>query len=79
MHVAEGLQCGLPLLYHPDTGGTVEQGVRYGMEIQDDWEITLSSFAQQLSELRNKLLSDPPSGSKMAFEYHQLIQKMIST
>ena len=78
MHVAEGLQCGLPLLYHPDTGGTVEQGVRFGMEIQDDWEITLPFFAQQLPELRDKLLSNPPSGSKMAFEYHQLIQKMMT-
>lgn len=77
MHVAEGLQCGLPLLYHPDTGGTVEQGLRYGMEIQNDLEATLEDFTKKLPELRAKLLSNPPSGSKMAFEYHQLIQKMI--
>ncbi|MFZ4115589.1 MAG: hypothetical protein ACOYK6_02555 [Chthoniobacterales bacterium] len=77
MHVAEGLQCGLPLLYHPETGGTVEQGLRYGMQIQDDLGATLAQFAEQLPLLRSKLLNDPPSGSKMAFEYHQLIQKMI--
>ena len=77
MHVAEGLQCGLPLLYHPDTGGTVEQGLRYGMEIQDDLSATLAQFAEQLPRLRAKLLADPPSGSKMAFKYHQLIQQMI--
>lgn len=77
MHVAEGLQCGLPLLYHRDTGGTVEQGLRYGMEIGDDIPKTLELFAQQLPELRAQLLSDPPSGSKMALEYLQLLQRMI--
>lgn len=77
MHVAEGLQCGLPLLYHRDTGGTVEQGLRYGMEIGDDLGATLDSFSERLPELRAKLLADPPSGSRMALEYLQLLQKMI--
>lgn len=78
MHVAEGLQCGLPLLYHRDSGGTVEQGRRYGMEIQDDLERTLNFFAQQLPELRTKLLADPPSGNKMAEEYFRLVQALRS-
>ncbi len=77
MHVAEGLQCGLPLLYHRDTGGTVEQGLRYGMEIGNDLGETLQCFTEQLPELRAKLLADPPSGSKMALEYLQLLQRMI--
>lgn len=77
MHIAEGLQCGLPLLYHRDTGGTVEQGLRYGMEIGKDLGETLHSFAEQLSEFRAKLLADPPSGSKMSLEYLQLLQKLI--
>ena len=77
MHVAEGLQCGLPLLYHRETGGTVEQGIRYGMEIGDNLGETLSCFSEQLPELRAKLLADPPSGSKMALEYLQLVQRMI--
>lgn len=77
MHVVEGLQCGLPLLYHRDTGGTVELGRRYGIELQENLETTFNNVVQQLPELRSKLLADPPSGSKMALEYHQLIQKMI--
>ncbi len=77
MHVAEGLQCGLPLLYHRDTGGTVEQGLRYGMEIGNDLSETLQCFAEQLPELRAKLLAYPPSGSRMALEYLQLLQRMI--
>ena len=77
MHVAEGLQCGLPLLYYRDTGGTVEQGLRYGIEIGDDLGETLRCFSEQLPQLRAKLLADPPSGSKMALEYLQLLQRMI--
>ena len=77
MHVAEGLQCGLPLLYHRDSGGTVEQGLRYGLEIQDDLETTLNDFAQQLLKLRSQLLANPPSGDKMAMEYQQLLQRMM--
>ena len=78
MHIAEGLQCGLPLLYHRDTGGTVEQGLRYGMEIGNDIAQTLECLAQQLPLLRAKLLADPPSGSKMALEYLQLLQRIIT-
>lgn len=77
MHIAEGLQCGLPLLYHRDSGGTVEQGLRYGLEIGDDLGKTLNSFAEQLPQLRAKLLADPPSGSKMSLEYLQLLQRLI--
>jgi glycosyltransferase involved in cell wall biosynthesis len=79
MHVAEGLQCGLPLLYHRDSGGTVEQGRRYGMEISDDLGKTLMDFHAALPSLREKLLSSPPSGSRMAAEYFELIQKLAAT
>ncbi len=77
MHVAEGLQCGLPLLYHRDSGGTVSQGMKYGMEISDDLESTLAEFAGRLPEFRTRLLSDPPSGSKMSAEYLQLAQRLL--
>ena len=79
MHVAEGLQCGLPLLYHRDSGGTVEQGFRYGMEITDDLERTLMNFHAALPSLRERLISSPPSGSRMAAEYFELIQKLAAT
>jgi glycosyltransferase involved in cell wall biosynthesis len=76
MHVAEGLQCGLPLLYHGDSGGTVEQGRRYGMEISENLEKTLMEFHSALPDLRKRLLGAPPSGSRMASEYFELIQKL---
>ena len=77
MHVAEGLQCGLPLLYHKDSGGTVGQGRRYGVEISDDLEASLEEFSSRLPELRRQLLADPPSGSKMSAAYLQLLQRLI--
>jgi hypothetical protein len=78
MHVAEGLQCGLPLLYHRDSGGTVEQGRRYGMEISENLERTLIEFQGALPSLRTQLLATPPSGSRMASEYYDLIQKLTT-
>lgn len=78
MHVAEGLQCGLPLLYHRDSGGTVEQGRRYGMELSDGLERTLLEFEAKLPILRSALLASPPSGSRMASEYFELIQKLAA-
>ena len=79
MHVAEGLQCGLPLLYHRDSGGTVEQGLRYGMQISDDLEKTLMEFRATLPLLRERLLASPPSGSRMAAEYFELIQMLAAS
>jgi len=77
MHVAEGLQCGLPLLYHRDSGGTVDQGKLYGMQIGDNLEATLREFDSRLGGLKKVLMASPPSGSRMANEYLQLVQKLI--
>lgn len=77
MHVAEGLQCGLPLLYHRESGGTVEQGRRFGLEIGDDLDGTLREFARRLPEFKRALLADPPSGARMAAEYAGRLQELI--
>lgn len=78
MHVVEGLQCGLPLLYHRDSGGTVEIGARYGMELSDDIAVTLTEAKRRLPELRERLLESPPSGDLMALQYRRLIQRLLS-
>jgi glycosyltransferase involved in cell wall biosynthesis len=77
MHVVEGLQCGLPLLYHRDSGGTRELGEKFGREIGDDLEETLSNFLKELPALRRSLLQELPSGTLMAASYHQLLQDYI--
>jgi glycosyltransferase involved in cell wall biosynthesis len=78
MHVVEGLQCGLPLLYHRDSGGTVEIGQRLGLEITDDIADSLLEARKRLPELRNHLLKSPPSGDLMSLEYRRLIQRLLS-
>jgi glycosyltransferase involved in cell wall biosynthesis len=78
MHPVEGLQCGLPLLYHRETGGTVELGRKYGMELSDDTVAAIVRFREGYDELRQKVLEDPPSGDAMCLTYRRLIQRLIA-
>jgi glycosyltransferase involved in cell wall biosynthesis len=78
MHPVEGLQCGLPLLYHRETGGTVELGKRYGMEFSDDTAASIMRIRDAYDSLRRKVLIDPPSGDAMCLNYRRLIQRLIA-
>jgi glycosyltransferase involved in cell wall biosynthesis len=78
MHPVEGLQCGLPLLYHRETGGTVELGRKYGMELSDDTTSTIARFRDSYDALRRRLLADPPSGDAMCLAYRRVIQRLIT-
>jgi glycosyltransferase involved in cell wall biosynthesis len=77
MHVVEGLQCGLPMLYHRDTGGTVEQAGGCGIPVGDSLRDSLMELRERHGELRRKLLADPPSGSRMAASYQSLLTRLI--
>lgn len=77
MHVVEGMQCGLPLLFHRDTGGTVEQGRECGVEIGDPLADSLEELCVRHAGLRRKLLADPPSGSRMAAAYECILTRLI--
>ena len=80
MHFIEGLQCGLPLLFHVDGGGIVELGQRYGVGFTN---ATLAAGLEQLvarySELREAVLSDPPSGDGMCIAYRKIVQHLLAT
>jgi glycosyltransferase involved in cell wall biosynthesis len=78
MHPVEGIQCGLPLLYHRDTGGTVETGRRYGVVIGDDIAASVGEMRRRYAELREAVLLDPPSGDLMALSYRRLLQSILS-
>ncbi len=78
MHVVEGLQCGLPLLYHAETGGTVAMGRRYGVEIGASLADSLADFRSHYAELRSRLLEEPPSGDRMCIAYRRLIQRLLA-
>lgn len=78
MHPVEGLQCGLPLLYHRDSGGTVETGRVYGIEMGEDLAASVRAVAERYGELRAKVLAAPPSGDWMCVEYRRLVQALLT-
>jgi hypothetical protein len=77
MHPVEGLQCGLPLLYHADSGGTVSPGKRYGVCIDKSLPQALEELRSRYQELRGRLLAEPPSGDLMSLSYRRLIQTLV--
>ncbi len=77
MHHVEGAQCGLPLLYHADGGGINEAGRRYGLEFRDDLVERLQEMRDRLPELRQKVLSEPPSGDLMSLHFRRLVQSQL--
>lgn len=79
MHPVEGLQCGLPLLYHEDTGGTVEIGRRFGIPFRDDLPAAITSMRERYTELRRSVIAAPPSGDLMCLEYRRLIQRVLAS
>jgi len=78
MHPIEGVQCGLPVLYHEDGGGAVELGRRYGIPFRDDVGSAVVEARERYGELRAKVLDDPPSGDRMCVEYGRLLQRLCA-
>ena len=78
MHHVEGAQCGLPLIYHEDGGGVVEAGLRYGIGFRDNVADALHSARDRYTELRARVLGNPPSGERMVLGYAEIIQRLIS-
>lgn len=76
MHPVEGIQCGLPLLYHPETGGTVSLG-HYGVCLQGSVGDAVEELRDRYHEIRARVLAEPPSGDLMCLAYRRLIQRMI--
>jgi hypothetical protein len=78
MHHVEGAQCGLPLVYHEEGGGIVEAGLKYGIGYRDDPSEALRQMASNLLEFRNKLFRAIPSGDRMAMDYTDLCQYLVT-
>lgn len=78
MHPVEGIQCGLPLLYHSDSGGTVGLGERYGLCLTEDPAQSMKRMRESYAALRKRALDSPPSGDLMCLEYRRLIQREIA-
>lgn len=78
MHMIEGAQCGLPLVYHEDSGGTVEFGRKYGVAFRDDLKTALLQAREALPSLREQLIEHKPSGLRMCKAYLDLIEQASS-
>jgi hypothetical protein len=78
MHPVEGVQCGLPLLYHADTGGTVALGERLGILLGADPVGAIAEVQRRYGELHGAVLEHPPSGDTMCTAYRCLIQRSIA-
>ncbi len=78
MHPVEALQCGLPLLYHEETGGTVELGQRFGVALRGDLVAAIGELKACHESLRSLLLREGPAGDRMCLEYRQLIQSVLA-
>lgn len=73
MHYIEGVQCGLPLVYHEDGGGVVEFGQHYGLSFRDDVKTALLKAREQYQTLRHKVLGLAYSGSEMSKAYEEIL------
>ena len=77
MHQVEGIQCGLPLLYHRDGGGIVEAGRRCGIEFTDDWVDAIETLRANFRMYREKAIGLDLGGDKMCMEFAHLIRKLL--
>lgn len=77
MHHVEGAQCGLPLVYHDDGGGIVEAGRKYGIGYREDPSEAIQAVAQRLPEFRQKVLTNMPSGDRMAMDYADVCRSLV--
>jgi hypothetical protein len=77
MHFIEGLQCGLPLLYHLDGGGIVELGEKFGVGFRDDLLGGVRQWKEAYTGLRQRVLDAPPSGARMCTDYREVLQREL--
>jgi len=78
MHHVEGAQCGLPLLYHEDGGGINEAGQRYGIGFRDHVGDAIETMRANYEAMRNKVLTEFPSGDRMCLDYANTLQRMLA-
>ncbi|MDB6174843.1 MAG: hypothetical protein JWL59_4154 [Chthoniobacteraceae bacterium] len=79
MHFIEGLQCGLPMIYHEDGGGIVELGKRFGIGFRDDVAGAVHAMKNQYAQWRTQVLAAPPSGDQMCIAYREVIQRALAS
>jgi glycosyltransferase involved in cell wall biosynthesis len=77
MHPVEMLQCGMPLLYTADTGGTVELGEKFGVRVDGDLGGAIEAMCSAYESLRARVIAEGPSGDGMGMAYRKLVQSLL--
>lgn len=78
MHFIEGLQAGLPVLFHLDGGGIVELAEKYGIGFREDLAAGVRELRDRYDEFRAKVLAAPPSGDRMAIAFREVLQRELA-
>ena len=78
MHPVEGIQCGLPVAYSADSGGSATQCAPYGIPFDTDPIPALLGLREKHAALRAEVLAHPPSGDLMCLEYRRLLQSLVA-
>ena len=78
MHFIEGLQCGLPIVFHEDGGGIPELASRYGVGFRDDLAHAVTTLTADYKTHRERLLACPPSGDGMCLAYREIVQRVLA-
>ncbi len=77
MHHVEGIQCGLPVIYHCSGGGIVELAKHYGVEYSDDLASAIGTIRANYHSYRENVLNQPPtSGDEMCLRFVDIIQRL---
>ena len=78
MHHVEGIQCGMPIVYHADGGGIVEASEPCGLSFRDNLKETILDAVKRYDELLENMRRHSPSGDKMVLENFQLMQQLVA-
>lgn len=77
MHHVEGIQCGLPVIYHHQGGGIVEHAKNYGISYTDDLISAVEEMRRNYTHYRDKVLySTPLSGDEMCLRTIDIVQQL---
>jgi len=77
MHQVEGIQCGLPLIYHRDGGGIVEVGRQCGVEMNGDLAGAIEEIRGHYDAYRKKAMGLDLAGDKMCIEYAAIMRRLL--
>lgn len=74
MSQVEGIQCGLPLLYHRDGGGIGDVGKKCGVPFADDVAGAIEEMRENYGTYRSKAIGLDLGGDRMCMEFARLVR-----